>query len=285
MTPNSSQAVSSVTNSAQSGTEWPAQFDIFGVNVSATNYSMLTERIITAAQRREPAVVTCHAVHALVESCSDQKLREAANRFEVVAPDGQPVRWSLKWLHGINLADRVYGPQLTLEVCRRAAEEAVPVYLYGGSEKAVSLMATNLEDRFPGLDVVGIESPPFRKLTADEDAEVVRRINDSGAGIVFIGLGFPKQDQFAAAHQNRITPVQICVGAAFDFHAGLKATAPEWMQRRGLEWLFRLSQEPGRLWKRYFVTNSLFLLYLFQAMCFRSRRAPRTPEMESKLHA
>jgi N-acetylglucosaminyldiphosphoundecaprenol N-acetyl-beta-D-mannosaminyltransferase len=141
----------------------------------------------------------------------------------------------------------------------------VPVYFYGGSCRDVlEDLSRNLRGRCPGLIVAGAESPPFRALSDEEDAAMVERINDSGAGLVFIGLGCPKQDHFAFDHRERLQAVQVCVGAAFDFHAGRKKMAPAWMQRRGLEWLYRLCQEPRRLWRRYLVTNSLFVQKLLR---------------------
>jgi exopolysaccharide biosynthesis WecB/TagA/CpsF family protein len=150
----------------------------------------------------------------------------------------------------------------------------VPVYLYGGTPDTVKKLRENLRAQFEGLQIAGCESPPFRPLTAEEDEDVVRRINDSGAGVVFIGLGCPKQDEFAYAHRTRIRAVQVCVGAAFDFHAGVKSMAPAWMQRFGLEWFYRLIQEPRRLWRRYLVTNTIFLAKLGCAL-WRIRLAPR----------
>ena len=240
-------------------TEWPTKLDLFGVQVSATNYEEAVDSICQAAIKRESAVVSLHPVHAIIESVRDPELLSKVNRFQIVATDGQPVRWALNLLHRANLKQRVYGPELTLRLCRRAAERGIKIFLYGSSPEVLSALESRLVEKYPGLQVAGSYSPPFRPLTAEEDAEVVRQINDSGAGIVFLGLGCPKQDHFAADHQEAIQGVQVCVGAAFDFHAGNKKTAPEWMQRRGLEWLFRLTQEPGRLWRRYLFTNTLFV--------------------------
>lgn len=257
--------------------EWPRKVDLFGVLVSRTTYQETTAKVLEAAKARVPSVVSCHAVHAVIVSSCNGELRRKINAFDIVTPDGQPVRWALNVLYGTRLADRVYGPQLTFDICSAAAREGVSVYFYGGSERAVSQMAENLKQQIPGLVVAGYKSPPFRALTAEEDREIVREINASGAGVVFIGLGFPKQDIFAAAHQNSIHAVQVCVGAAFDFHAGTKKSAPSWMQRYGLEWLFRLSQEPRRLWQRYFVTNSIFIYKFLCAVptAYRKRRAYR----------
>ena len=237
---------------------WPPRYNLFGVQVSATDYDQAVEVILAAAQQRQSAVVSLHAAHAVVSASQNPALRAKVNDFELVGPDGQPVRWALNWLYGAGLRERVYGPELTLRLCREAAEQDVSIYLYGSSPEVIDALSRNLVTRYPGLVIAGAESPPFRTLSPEEDEAMVDRINSSGAGLVFIGLGCPKQDHFAADHRDRIRAVQVCVGAAFDFHAGVKKSAPGWMQRRGLEWLFRVCQEPRRLWKRYLVTNTQF---------------------------
>jgi N-acetylglucosaminyldiphosphoundecaprenol N-acetyl-beta-D-mannosaminyltransferase len=168
----------------------------------------------------------------------------------------------------------VYGPELMIRLCRAAEAERVPIYLYGGSPEVVQRLHENLLRQFPALRIAGHESPPYRALTAEEDAALDDRIRASGARLVFIGLGCPKQDLFAYRHRHTIDAVQVCVGAAFDFHAGAKKMAPAFMQRNGLEWLYRLGQEPSRLWKRYLVTNSIFLGKLAVAMFRRRRTGP-----------
>lgn len=238
---------------------WPRKSSILGIGVTPTTYDEAVEVILDAAQRGETGIVSCHAVHAVVTCGGDAALRAETNRFDMITPDGQPVRWALNWLHGAGLKDRVYGPELTLRLCHAAARRGMPIYLYGGSPRVIARLSDNLRRECPGLVIAGAESPPFRALTPEEDRAVVERINASGASLVFIGLGCPKQDIFAAAHRDRIRGVQVCVGAAFDFHAGEKKIAPIWMQRRGLEWLFRLWQEPRRLWRRYLTTNSIFV--------------------------
>ena len=257
------------------GLQWPKKHDVFGVLVSATSYQEAVDVTIDAARQHAPSVVSLHAVHALISSSTDADLREQVNRFQIVAPDGQPVRWALNILHKTGLRERVYGPELMLRLCQRAAEEGVSIYLYGGSEAVIDALSERLPERFPGVVIAGAESPPFRELSAKEIDETIDRINASGAGIVFIGLGCPKQDFFAAAHRDRIHAVQVCVGAAFDFHAGHKAMAPRWMQSVGLEWLFRLGSEPRRLWKRYLVTNSIYVGKLVAALCRGSRNNDR----------
>ena len=222
----------------------------------------MAELVIVAARRRQSAVVSHFAVHAVVSAAEDPELLDDVNSFDIVAPDGQPVRWALNVLYKTRLADRCYGPEMTDQLCRRAAAEGISIYLYGSTQEVLTKLSANLVARYPQLMIAGVESPPFRALTPVEEDEMVVRINDSGAGIVFIGLGCPKQDRFAARFRHRLHAVQMCVGAAFDFHAGTKKVHPLGCSAYGLEWLFRLCQEPGRLWRRYLVTNTVFLAKL-----------------------
>jgi exopolysaccharide biosynthesis WecB/TagA/CpsF family protein len=251
----------STTTTTHPAINWPAKYDLFGVKTTATHYDEVVALVIRAAVRGIPATADFMPVHGLVCGSRDPKIREALNGLDIVACDGQPVRWALNLFYKTGLKDRVYGPELTIRVCKAAAEQGVPIYLYGGVNDALlDKLKGKLLDKYPALKFAGAESPPFRALSPEEDAAAVKRINDSGAGIVLVGLGCPKQELFAYEHRTSIKAVQLCVGAAFDFHAGEKKTAPGWMQRRGLEWLFRLIQEPRRLWKRYLVTNTMFSL-------------------------
>jgi exopolysaccharide biosynthesis WecB/TagA/CpsF family protein len=211
----------------------------------------------------------------------DEKFRKQMNAYDVIATDGQPVRWALNKFHKANLTDRVYGPEFTLRLCAAAAEAGVPIYLYGSSDEVIGLLKENLLTKFPALKIAGAEAPPFRPLTPEEDAAVIKRINDSGAKLVFIGIGCPKQEVFAFEHRESIKGVQLCVGAAFDFHAGRKKIAPAWMQRRGLEWLYRLCSEPGRLWKRYLVNNSIFIMLVLRQMFRGTNGSAETQPIES----
>lgn len=238
---------------------WPFKKDVLGVEISITDYDELCRLFIAAAQQREPALASFLPVHGVVTAAMDPNYRHRINAFNVIAPDGQPVRWALNWLHDAQLPERVSGPELMLRLCEAAADEGVGIYLYGSSNDTLEKLQANLESRFPDLRIVGVESPPFRALTPEENDAAIDRINASGAGLVFIGLGLPRQDFFAYQNRHRINGVQLCVGAAFDFHAGKKKLAPAWMQKSGLEWTYRLIQEPRRLWKRYLVTNTMFV--------------------------
>ncbi|WP_166824807.1 WecB/TagA/CpsF family glycosyltransferase [Thalassoroseus pseudoceratinae] len=260
------ESPSTASQSLNSGSQfkacWPEKRTIFGVQISETTYDDAVRATIHAAQHHIPSVVSCHAVHALMTFSNDPELREIANSFDMITPDGQPVRWALNLLHGAGLKDRVYGPELTLRLCEAAAEHKVLVYLYGGSPDVAAKLPERLKALFPELEIAGYESPPYRELTDAELEDVAERINASKAGLVFIGLGCPKQDIFAHRIRKHLNAVQVCVGAAFDFHAGVKETAPSWMQKLGLEWLFRLVKEPKRLWRRYLVTNTQYLAKL-----------------------
>ncbi|HAC91286.1 MAG TPA: glycosyltransferase [Planctomycetaceae bacterium] len=252
--PNTDQAI------PQAAYHWPKKVNVLGMGVSCVDYQSAVSSIVFAAKQGLSGLVSCHSVHAVVTLTSTAQLQDMINQFDLITPDGQPVRWAMNWLHRAKLKERVYGPELMLRLCAQAQQDAMPVYLYGGNEIVSEKLCAALQDKFPGLIIAGAEAPPFRPLTLEEDLQVAKRINASGAKLIFIGLGCPKQDQFAYRQRDRIQGIQICVGAAFDFHAGVKAMAPYWMQKRGLEWLFRLYQEPGRLWKRYVTTNSVFVL-------------------------
>ena len=239
---------------------FPPKCELFGgVRMTPTTYAQAVDVLIRAAEARQPATADFSAVHVLAMAARDPAFRRKMNALDLVGPDGQPVRWAMNYFHKAGLTERVYGPELMLRLCRAAAERGVSIYLYGSTPDVLAKLSTALTTKFPTLRIAGAESPPFRALTPDEDAAAVRRINDSGAGLVFIGLGAPKQEVYAYEHRHTIQAVQVGVGAAFDFHAGLKSIAPAWMQRRGLEWLYRLVKEPRRLWKRYLVTNSVYV--------------------------
>lgn len=250
-------------------TAMPHKYPVFDVLVSATTYDEAAGCIMEKAAARESCVATYMPVHSLMLAARNPEYRAIVNSFELACPDGQPVRHALAMLHGRTLPDRVYGPQHMLVLCERAAQQNVPVYLYGSTPRVVEKLGDTLRERFPGLEVACCESPPFRALTDAELDETAERFNASGAGLFFIGLGCPRQDEFAARIRNKVHGALLCVGAAFDFHAGEKPMAPAWMQRHSLEWLFRLSKEPRRLFGRYFVYNSLFLLYLGRALVRR----------------
>ncbi|HEX8525129.1 MAG TPA: WecB/TagA/CpsF family glycosyltransferase, partial [Tepidisphaeraceae bacterium] len=230
---------------------WPNKQDLFGVKVSATSYDEAVECIIAAAKKNQSAAVTAFAVHGLVTAAREKGYREMVNTFEIISPDGQPVRWALNKFYDAGLNDRVYGPEMMLRTCKRAAKDGVGIYLYGSKPHIMEPLVRNLSLACPGLRILGAETPENFPLTPEQRDALIKRVNDSGAGVLLLGLGCPRQEIFCYENHEKIHAVTICVGAAFDFHAGVKPTAPSWMQKRGLEWLFRLWCEPRRLWRRY----------------------------------
>lgn len=198
-------------------------------------------------------------VHGVMESQSDESLRAIHNQAGLVTPDGMPLVW-LSRLRGANHVDRVYGPDLMLACCQRSVQHGWRHFLFGGAPGVPDLLSDRLQRRFPGIKIVGTLSPPFRPLSDREDEDIVRVINEARPDIVWVGLSTPKQERWMAAHLNRLQArVLLGVGAAFDFHAGLKRQAPRWMQQVGMEWLFRLATEPRRLWRRYLTNNPRFI--------------------------
>ena len=204
--------------------------------------------------------VTAAAVNLVMSAREDPQARAAVLGATLAVPDGQPLVWALRAL-GHTRATRVYGPDLMARFCERAALDGTPIYLYGGrTPEALELLEARLRERFPGLSIAGGYSPPFRALTAEEELDVIAAIDASGAEVVWVGTGQPKQEKWMLAMRPRLSaPLLVGVGAAFDFHAGLVSQAPKWMQRNGLEWVYRLSREPRRLWRRYARYNPLFV--------------------------
>jgi N-acetylglucosaminyldiphosphoundecaprenol N-acetyl-beta-D-mannosaminyltransferase len=241
--------------------------NVLGVMVDAVDMDGAVDRVVQAARSRAPFSVTALAVHGLMTGVFDKEYRYLLNHLDLIVPDGQPVRWALNWIHGAKLSERVYGPDLTLGVCRRAAQEGLPIYLYGSTSDILGQLQSNLLARFPGLEVAGTESSRFRRISAEEKAHIVASICRSGASIVFVGTGCPRQEVWAFNFRDCLSIPVVAVGAAFPFLAGELPQAPQWMQRRGLEWLFRLVTEPKRLWKRYLFLNPIYLvLFLLQKM-------------------
>lgn len=236
--------------------------NVLGIGVNAIDYEAAVDRVMQAAKHGKPMAVTALAVHGVMTGVSDPAHQYRLNQFDLVCPDGQPVRWALNWLHRCNLADRVYGPNLTLELCRAAAQQGVSVFLFGATEEMLDQFSERLCEKFEGLKIAGKRASKFRTLSDQERDDLAAEINASGAGICFVGLGCPRQEVFAYEMRSRVNMPLIAVGAAFAFHAGMLAQAPAWMQKRGLEWFYRLTREPGRLWKRYFTTNPAFLTRL-----------------------
>ena len=220
--------------------------------------------------------VTAAAVNLIMAAREDPEARAAVLGATLAVPDGQPLVWALRAL-GHARATRVYGPDLMARFCERAARSGTPIYLYGGrTPEALELLERRLRERFPGLKIAGGFSPPFRALSSEEEESVIAAIDASGAAVVWVGTGQPKQEKWMLRMRPRLdAPLLVGVGAAFDFHAGLVSQAPRWMQRSGLEWAYRLSREPRRLWRRYARYNPLFVA-CFIGQYLAQRKSERT---------
>lgn len=252
----------------------PGRVDVFGVQLSVVDYDSAATAIIDVARERVSYGVSALAVHGLMEAKADAEFRAMVNSLDLVTPDGQPVRWAMNHLHGCGLTDRVYGPDLTWVVLERAAAEGIGVYLFGSTEDTCRRFEAEILRRYPTSVIAGVQADRFRDATPKEDASDIARMNDSGAGVVLVGRGCPRQERWVATHLGKVNAAMLAVGAAFDYGAGTLAPPPAWMQRVGLQWLFRLREEPGRLWKRYLTTNSAFVVALTSAS-LRARRRSR----------
>lgn len=228
-------------------------------------------RISTWAAQRESRYVCICNVHSVITAGQDKTFGRMVSEADMVTPDGAPVAWMLRKL-GYADQQRINGPDLMWKYCEQAAQTGESIYLYGGMPETLEILQRHLADVFPGLRVAGAYSPPFRGATDEEDEADVARINASGATTVWVSLGCPKQEMWMAAHRGRVNAVMIGVGAAFDYHAGTIKRAPKWMQNAGLEWLHRLCSEPRRLWRRYLVTNTLFVIGAVKQLVFGSAR-------------
>jgi N-acetylglucosaminyldiphosphoundecaprenol N-acetyl-beta-D-mannosaminyltransferase len=233
---------------------------VLGVDLALSDYEGTLDWMDEVIRHGHRACLSAAAVHLVMVAREDPETRRAIESTMTV-PDGVPLVWALRLL-GHRNASRIYGPDLMALHCERAARNGTPIYLYGGrSDEALSQLQTALQERFPGLRIAGGWSPPFRPLTESERDDVAERINASGAHVVWVGTGQPKQEQWMSEMRDRLdAPILAGVGAAFDFHAGIVPQAPSWMQRMGLEWCYRLAREPRRLWRRYASYNPRFIV-------------------------
>lgn len=258
-------------------TEGPAtcmkpRVNILGVGIHPIDEAVTVETVEEWIRRGERHWVDVCTVHTVMECRRDARLREIVNTSGLSTPDGMPLVWLCR-LAGETETERVYGPDLMLALCRRSESAGHRHYFYGGRSDVLEDLVGSLRARFPGLRIAGWHAPPFRAADAAEDSEVLEAIDASGADVVWVGLGTPKQDYWVGRHRERLErpAALIAVGAAFDFHAGRLAQAPAWMQRSGLEWLFRMAHEPRRLAHRYLVYNPLFVfLVTLQRLGLRS---------------
>ena len=243
--------------------EQPSLVNVLGVGLSTTNLLEATKLILDAITEGRRGYVCVTGVHGVTEAQDDTEFRSILNNSLLNVPDGMPMSW-VGWIKGHKTMDRVYGPDLMLEVSEHGIPLQIRHFYYGGKSGVASLLKDKMTFRFPGLNVVGTYTPPFRPLNDVEIHELKSTITELKPDIVWIGLSTPKQEKCAAEFFRLLeAKVFIAVGAAFDFHAGLVSQSPRWMQRAGLEWFFRLIVEPKRLWKRYLINNPLFILRIF----------------------
>jgi N-acetylglucosaminyldiphosphoundecaprenol N-acetyl-beta-D-mannosaminyltransferase len=246
--------------------------DVIGSAIDVVSWSEAISIIEAWADRRDSRVVCICNTHSVVTARTDREFHKVISGADMATADGAPVAFMLRRLGHVD-QQRINGPDLMWKYCEHAARVGQSMYLYGASEGTLELLRQRLAGSFPDLKIAGAFSPPFRALSVEEDERIVRTINDSGAGVVWVGLGCPKQEMWMASHRGRINAVMIGVGAAFDYHAGTIKRAPLWVQRNGLEWLHRLISEPRRLWRRYLVTNSLFIWFAMKQLISRSGSA------------
>jgi N-acetylglucosaminyldiphosphoundecaprenol N-acetyl-beta-D-mannosaminyltransferase len=244
----------------------PARINILGTHICAINMNQALETIRAWLAQRESQYICVTPAHVVMDGYRSPAIRGWINQAGLATPDGMGIVWLLK-LKGYRSVSRVYGPDLVLKVCELFLPDRRRHFFYGGEPGVAEQLVRRLSARFPGLQVAGTFSPPFRPQTPAEDEAAIRRINDAGTDVLWVGIGSPKQEQWMAEHIGRVNaPVMIGVGAAFDFLSGRKPQAPVWIQHAGLEWLFRLAREPRRLWRRYSQYPLFVALVFFQAV-------------------
>ena len=237
---------------------------LLGVNVSRVNPVLAVQQICEWVGEKQRTYVCVAPVSTLVDARQDPLYALAVNGAGMVTPDGMPVVWLARW-RGCRDIERTYGPDLMLEVCNQGQDFGLRHFFYGGSADTLQKLQQKLREDYPQMLLAGSYAPPFKPQVWQEDGQVIDQINNSAADIIWVGLGSPKQDFWMQMHRPLLNaPVIVGAGAAFDFCSGVKPQAPRWMMGCGLEWFFRLCCEPGRLWKRYLIGNSLFLIYLIK---------------------
>jgi N-acetylglucosaminyldiphosphoundecaprenol N-acetyl-beta-D-mannosaminyltransferase len=249
-----------ISTSARTTPAPPKRAEILGIPLAVSDYDTVIDWMEAMIAADGRGYMTAAAVNLVMSAREDPEALAAVLGATLAVPDGQPLVWALRAL-GHAEATRVYGPDLMVRFCARAARSGTRIYLYGGrTPEALELLERRLSERFPGLQIAGGFSPPFRALTEEEERRVIAEIDSSGAAVVWVGTGQPKQEKWMRQMRPRLSaPLLVGVGAAFDFHAGLVPQAPRWMQRGGLEWVYRLVREPRRLWRRYARYNPRFL--------------------------
>lgn len=254
---------------------YKGKYKIIDNLITACDYDFVLSEIDKAIKNKKSLLISPIASHTLVRAHYDKSLKKILDKFDYLVPDSQWVRWSIPFLYGKEkgLKDRVYGPELMLRVCAISERKNYRVFLYGNTQEVLIKLSERLKKDFPKLKITGEEESKFRDLTDREWKSLVKKIENSKAEIVFISLGSPKQEVFSFELSKRIKKTIICVGAAFDFISGFKKQAPKWMGDWGMEWFFRLINEPRRLWKRYLINGLLFFILIIKNYIFEKQRA------------
>lgn len=242
------------------GTKKPEVCSVLGVHVAVGNMNSIKEYILTNLDELRGKYICVSNVHTTVTAYENRKYRHVQNGAALILPDGEPLSFVARKM-GYKHARRVTGPDFMGEIYK---EKDVRQFFYGSTDETLNKLKGILEKNYPGVNICGMYSPPFRTLSPEEDEEMIKMINDSKPDIVWVGLGAPKQENWMAKHEGKINAVMVGVGAGFDYYAGNIKRAPMIMQKLALEWLYRLMQEPKRLYKRYFSTNTMFILYCYR---------------------
>lgn len=250
--------------------------NIIKLNIDTGNYRSFIDRIISFSRGNDSHYVCVANVHMLIESYWDKVFAEAVNGSDITTPDGMPLTWAMQLLHGVK-QDRVTGMDLLPDLLTECSYNSIPVFFYGSTESTLNKTKSILGTKFPNLEISGTYSPPFRALNQDEENDIAEMINASGARLIFVILGCPKQEKWMASMKGKINATMIGIGGALPVLLGLQRRAPMWVQKAGCEWLFRLVQEPKRLFKRYFVTNTLFSYLLAKEYVFQKISKPKNP--------
>ena len=245
---------------------------VLGSFIDAVSWDDAVDRLVQWGGRRESRYVCICNVHSVVTATQDAEFRDVIEQADMATPDGAPVAWALRRA-GYDTQERINGPDLMWKYLAEAERRGQVVFFYGGTEHTLEKLRQAMARAFPALKIGGLVSPPFRSLSAQEDQAYTDQINAAGTAVLFVGIGCPKQEKWMATHRGRVNAVMVGVGAAFDYHAGTIKRAPLWMQRSGLEWFHRLLSEPRRLWKRYLVTNSIFVMRMLPALVSRREAA------------
>jgi exopolysaccharide biosynthesis WecB/TagA/CpsF family protein len=259
--------------------------NLLGVRIDVVNYRGAVDRIVAAAESGQRCTTTALAVHGVMTGVLDAEHRHRLNQLDLVVPDGQPVRWGVNLLYKSKLPDRVYGPNLMLATCQMAAERGLPIYLFGATEEMLDDLEQELTKKFPTLKIAGSQPSKFRQLESEAECnELAEQIKQSGAAICFAGIGCPRQEVWAYEMGDALSMPILAVGAAFAFHAGQLSQAPSWMQKSGLEWLYRLGCEPRRLWQRYLFLNPCYVsLLAMQKMGLKRFDTANTPSPTTRM--